>query len=147
MVTDYADTSFLFSLYAQDANSAEARRLGEARQASFAWTAFGRYELHNAFRLSAFRRDLSPEECGLALRNVADDARSGLLVEAPVAWRALFEEAETLSAAHTIAQGLRALDLLHVAAARVLGTTRFYTFDRRQAAFARLIGLKVFPAK
>ncbi len=145
MVADYADTSFLFSLYAQDTNSAAARRLGESRHLPVVWTAFGRYELHNAFRLSVFRHDITPDECRLALQNIAVDVRAGLLVEEPVSWHAIFLEAESLSAAHTVEHGARALDLLHIATARVFGMTRFYTFDLRQAVFARLAGLKVFP--
>jgi len=34
------------------------------------------------------------------------------------------------------------MDILHVAAAWVLGLPNFYTFDRRQAQLARAAGLK-----
>jgi predicted nucleic acid-binding protein len=52
-------------------------------------------------------------------------------------------EAERLSAAHSEKLGTRSLDILHVASALVLGSVSFLTFDRRQAALARVAGLKV----
>jgi predicted nucleic acid-binding protein len=51
-------------------------------------------------------------------------------------------EAERLSALHSETLGTRSLDVLHVAAAIVLGLRELLTFDRRQAALARAAGLK-----
>ena len=39
----------------------------------------------------------------------------------------------------------RTLDIIHVAAALVLGTKEFVTFDARQGALAKLVGLTVRP--
>lgn len=47
-----------------------------------------------------------------------------------------------LSALHTEELGVRSVDILHVAAALVLGLEVFLTFDTRQRALARLAGLK-----
>jgi hypothetical protein len=52
-------------------------------------------------------------------------------------------EAERLSALHSETLGTRSLDILHVAAALVLGSSEFLTFDARQAALAKAAGLKV----
>ncbi len=52
-------------------------------------------------------------------------------------------EAERLSARHSEALGTRTLDILHVAAALVLGATQLLTFDDRQAGLARDVGLHV----
>ena len=60
-------------------------------------------------------------------------------------WAEVFELGDILSAAHTVALGTRATDILHVAAASVLGANVFFTFDARQAALARKVGLKVKP--
>ncbi len=54
-------------------------------------------------------------------------------------------ESEALSAAHTEKIGTRAFDVLHVAAAAVLGAKDFYTFDARQKALAVKAGMKVKP--
>jgi predicted nucleic acid-binding protein len=65
-----------------------------------------------------------------------------LAVAAP-AMAEVMTEAERLSAVHSEKLGTRSLDILHVASAMVLGSTSFLTFDRRQAALARVSGLKV----
>jgi predicted nucleic acid-binding protein len=68
---------------------------------------------------------------------------TGVLAVRPLSAYALWQEAEKLSRAHTPAIGVRTLDLLHVAAARVLKAARFCTFDTRQHALARAAGLKI----
>jgi predicted nucleic acid-binding protein len=57
----------------------------------------------------------------------------------------VYAEAEVLSAAHTAQLGTRALDVLHVAAATVLGVKEFFTFDTRQKSLAAKAGMKVRP--
>jgi predicted nucleic acid-binding protein len=52
---------------------------------------------------------------------------------------------EKLGAAHNTAIGCRSADLFHVAAARVLDHDSFLTFDARQAAMAKVVGLTVEP--
>jgi hypothetical protein len=70
---------------------------------------------------------------------------SGLLVAKPDLWGKLVREAESLAEHHTPALGTRSLDILHVAAALVLGATEFCTFDTRQAKLAKAAGLHVQP--
>ena len=141
----YADTSFLFSLYAQDANTARAAQIADVLNASLVLTPWQRHELRNAFRLAAFRADITGDECQKLLETVDADIHSGALVETPVAWAEVFAEAEALSAAHTEKLGSRGFDVLHVAAAAVLGAREFYTFDARQKALAAKSGMKVKP--
>jgi predicted nucleic acid-binding protein len=52
-------------------------------------------------------------------------------------------EAERLSTSYSERFGTRSLDILHVAAALVLGVKEFHTFDTRQAKLAKAAGLKV----
>jgi predicted nucleic acid-binding protein len=54
-------------------------------------------------------------------------------------------EAERLSASHSESLGTCSLDILHVAAALVLGSEVFLTFDTRQSSLAKAAGLKVKP--
>ncbi len=63
----------------------------------------------------------------------------------PCDWAAVHEQAQRLSAEHTIAQGHRGMDLLHVASALVLGAPDFLTFDQNQAQLAAGAGLVVRP--
>ncbi|MGH9491039.1 MAG: PIN domain-containing protein [Terriglobales bacterium] len=56
-----------------------------------------------------------------------------------------FADAERLAARYTPTLGTRTLDMLHVACARSLKAILFITFDPRQAALARAVGLTVAP--
>ena len=68
-----------------------------------------------------------------------------MLAESPVAWAEVYAGAEALSAAHTETLGMRAADVLHVAAAVALGVTIFLSFDTRQKALAATAGMQVMP--
>lgn len=50
-----------------------------------------------------------------------------------------------LSASHSAILGCRTLDIIHIAAALVIGTREFVTFDVRQGALAKRVGLTVKP--
>jgi len=50
-VKTYADTSFLFSLYASDANSIKADAWRQANPTPLPFTAFHRLELRNALKM------------------------------------------------------------------------------------------------
>ena len=141
----YADTSFLLSLYTADANHETAVELLKRIKTALPLTLFQRYELRNAARLQVFRKDMTEQDRESVLRNIEADLRDGFLVEAGLAWPAVFAEAEALSAAHTERLGTRGMDILHVAAARAIGAQDFWTFDARQKALAVKAGLKVKP--
>ena len=141
----YADTSFLVSLYCQDANSIPAQKAAAASMFSFAFTPLLHHESRNAMRLAVFRNAITPDECADALADMETDVKSGVLAETPVAWAEVYAEAEALSAAHTAKLGTRAIDVLHVASAAVLGAKDFFTFDTRQKALAVKAGMKVRP--
>ena len=71
----------------------------------------------------------------------ADFDSGGLrLVDLP--WRAALDRTAELSRTHTAKLGTRALDVLHVASALELGARTFVTYDTRQAALAKAVGLK-----
>ena len=141
----YPDTSFLFSLYGQDAHSEQARKMGGALKAPLIFTPLHRHELRNAFRLTLFRKAITPDQCRAVLVTIEDDIKTGALMETPVAWAEVFHTAEALSAGHTETLGTRATDILHVAAASALGAKDFFTFDARQKALAHKAGMNVTP--
>ena len=141
----YADTSFLVSLYGQDAHSARAQALAATFRVPLALTPLLRHEARNAIRLALFRKEITAAEGQAVISAIEDDTRTGMLVETPVAWAEVYAEAEALSAAHTEKLGTRALDVLHVASAAALGVKEFYTFDVRQKALAVKAGMKVKP--
>lgn len=142
-----ADTSFLYSLYGNDANSAEARRLASAFKTPITVGPLHLHELRNAFRLAVFRKEIKAAQRQAVLASIEADLSSGVLVETPLSLSEILAAAERLSAAHTEILGTCAMDILHVATAHVAGTRDFYTFDARQASLARAAGLRVKPFK
>ena len=139
----YADTSLLFSLYSTDANSTKADAWRTANPAPLPFTAFHRLELRNALNLAVFQKRLTPVEIQSAWQEVENDLAAGLLVVRGGLWHRVFGEAESIAANHTSAVGCRTLDVLHVAAAKLVGVTEFCTFDTRQGDLVKKIGITV----
>jgi predicted nucleic acid-binding protein len=140
-VKTYADTSFLFSLYATDTNSAKADAWRQANPAPLPFTTFHRLELRNALSLALFQQRLTRQEIQAAWQEVENDCAAGLLIARGGLWHHVLVDAQTYALNHTPAIGCRTLDVLHVAAAKLIGTTEFCTFDTRQSALAGQIGL------
>jgi hypothetical protein len=137
----YADTSFLFSLYATDANSTRADAWRQANPAPLPFTVFHRLELRNGLSLALFQQRLTLQEVQAAWLEVEHDCAAGLLVARGGLWHRVMVEAEAAALNHTPAIGCRTLDVLHVAAAKLIGTTDFCTFDARQSSLAGRVGL------
>ena len=137
----YADTSFLFSHYAADANSTKADAWRQANPAPLPFTAFHRLELRNGLSLALFQQRITLQEVQAAWQEVERDCIAGLLVARGGLWHRVIVQAEESALNHTTAVGCRTLDILHVAAAKVMGTTEFCTFDARQSSLAGRVGL------
>jgi len=141
----YPDTSFLVSLYLNDQNGEKATAYAEQHGGPFFLTPLVQIEMSNAFRLWPFRKIMTSAKVKAVFQNVTDDIKSGFLKEIPMAWTDVLIKAEQLSAHHTPKTGNRTLDILHVAAAIILGADTFLTFDNRQKALAKLAKLTVAP--
>jgi hypothetical protein len=139
-LSSYLDSSVLTSLYAPDAHSAAAREYLAQAAGPFLLTPFGEAELANAIELRVFRREITAAQAQAALASLATHIADGVFQATPVP-AAMYDVARQLSRRHTAALGTRTLDILHVAAALVLQTDSFYTFDRAQARLARASGL------
>ncbi len=138
-MNSYADTSFLLAWHGHDANFAQA--IQHLPSSGIAWTLWNAVEFNNAARALVFRKIVVAEYIavmGTSLRAALafGDLRS-ISLDAHVLW----EEAGRLSDAHTMRLGARTLDVLHVAAARILGCHQFLTFDQRQRTLALAAGL------
>lgn len=140
-----ADTSFLFSLYGNDAHSANARHLASALKTPLTIGPLHLHELRNAFRLAVFRKEMTPAQRQAVVVNIDADIRASILLEISIGWTDIFAAAEHLSAAHTESLGTRAMDILHVAMAVTVGARDFYTYDTRQASLAKKAGIRVKP--
>ena len=69
------------------------------------------------------------------------DCAAGLLIVRGGLWHHVLVDAQTYATNHTPTIGCRTLDVLHVAAAKLIGTTEFCTFDTRQFTLVGQIGL------
>lgn len=136
----YADTSFLVSLYVQDANSGPAVSLASGALPLYL-TPLVEHEMRNAIRLCFFRRQISSSQREKALHEMESDKTAGVLHATPLDWPKVLKHAEQLGRRHTESLGARGMDILHIASALALKSQRFLTFDERQKELARLAGL------
>ena len=140
-MSGYADAALLCSLYAPDAHTARAFAcLGKQSQPlPIVW--IHQLEVRNALRLRVFRREITRAQRDTSLNALLADLANGVLVIGSPPLTEVLTEAERRSALHSDTLGTRNLDILHVAAAVVLGSREFLTFDRRQANLASAAGL------
>jgi len=139
----YADTSFLGSLYIPDANASVALRRFEEIQSEdcvFLVTALLVLEVHNAIRLSAFRRVFTVADAEQAETTFDADVDAQFFHRAPMPAE-IWKTANELSRLHTCQTGCRSLDILQVAIAILLKVYQFLTFDQRQRKLAIAAGL------
>lgn len=138
----YLDTSLLFSLHYRDANSSLALPLIQNAEGPLVISSLVEVETVNAFSLRVFRQEMTLDNMHQAILDLGSDIRSGvvLLESFP---EVAYERAKTLAQSLTPTIGVRAADLLHVAAAIELGAHALYTFDQRQHRTAVAAGLKV----
>lgn len=139
----YADTGFMASLYVRDTNStrAQAGIAGQSLPLSVCW--LHQLEFRNALRLRVFRKEMNTAQRDASLNGYLADVAAGVWLSETPPLTAVMTEAERLSSQFSETLGTRSLDILHVAAAVVLGCGVFLTFDRRQAELAKAIGLTV----
>jgi predicted nucleic acid-binding protein len=145
MAVRIADTSFLFSLYGNDAHTALAKAWMRPKVHPITITALLRYELGNAMRFAAFRKVISPTDALSALAAFEADLQAGYLQLMPCDFSVIIEEARLLSGRYTLTSGHRSFDVLHVATARVIKATAFLSFDANQRRLAGAVGLAVAP--
>lgn len=141
METDtYADSSFLVSLYRNDANRRVADQFMARHRPLLAFSALNRIELRNGLRNARSCGEISEDECRAAFRQIEHDLDEALLIHVAVEWTRIFRREN-----HAGHDGQRTLDLLHVAIALESGANIFLSFDRRQRRLAQAAGLKVKP--
>lgn len=141
----FADTGFIASLYLKETTSAPARVAIHATPVILPLTPLAMLELRNAFNRSVQRRRITAAQRDALWQDVEADIASGFLVPTPLPSDELHKKARELSDRHTPALGTRSLDLLHIAAALLLGAKQFFSFDDRQRKAAAAEGLKVKP--
>jgi predicted nucleic acid-binding protein len=138
----YLDASIVFSLYCPDCNSAFAASLIAAAQAPLILSSLCEFETVNAFSLSVFRKDMVEKEAQRARQKLDLNVEWNTYLVRPLP-ESSFTRAKALAQKITPTIGVRATDLLHIAAALELGAKSLYTFDQRQHQAAQAVGLGV----
>jgi hypothetical protein len=123
---EYADTGFLCSLYAPDANTRKAAAAMKRMNSRLAFCWIHQLEFRNALRLRVFRKEITSVQRDASLNLLLADIASRILVHADAAQKDLMVEAERLSASYSERIGTRSLDILHVAAA-LRPVAKFFT--------------------
>ena len=145
-MTTYIDTSVLVAVYVPERFSNAARQTVRAvPQVPF--TQLHELEVPNAFELLVGRGSITREECRAIQAHLQEDLESQRLARVSLDLDRLFTSASDFSRTHTAKFLTRSLDLLHVAAARVMMCSTFASADDRQLAVAKATGLKVVDIK
>jgi predicted nucleic acid-binding protein len=141
----YLDSAIIVKLYVQEATSPDAVRLLAGYPPPYALTQWQALEVRNAIRLKAFRGEITAAEMSQSIAAFDQDIATGRWQHPSYTAATVEQRAEELSAAYSATLGCRTLDIIHVAAALVIPTKDFITFDGRQGALARQAGLTVKP--
>lgn len=141
----YFDSAIVAKLYTAESNSAQAAALVSGYRAPYFLTPWQELEVRNALRLKVFRGEITNEQLRQSLAALESDMQAGRWERPQFSVSDVQRGAERLSAKHATSVGCRTLDILHVAAAVVIGAKEFVTFDSRQGALAKKAGLKVRP--
>lgn len=138
-----ADTSALFSLYANDVHSSRLVTWLTSQQRPLVVTSLNEFELSNALRFAEWRGAIATGQAATFWEEFQDDQAAGRVVQRACNLAAVLEEAMRLSAAYTVAGGHRSFDIMHVAAGLVIKAHHFLTFDQNQRRLAEAEGLTV----
>lgn len=140
----YCDSSFLVPLYLYEAGSSEKASKVATGWQEAAWISpLGELEFTNSICRKIFEKDISSEAGHRALRDFRQDLQAKLFRWTNLNLAVMFRDATQLSLQHTPAGGHRSLDILHVAAAKLLGATQFLSFDDRLNRLAKAEGMKL----
>jgi predicted nucleic acid-binding protein len=141
----YADTSFLVSLYLPDANSIQAQAATLSFGSALPFSALHALEARNAIQLNVFRGQLTVAQAAQIWETIVSDVRVAKLLPVSINWALALRYARKDAGAHTTQIGLRSLDVLHIACARVVGARDFFSFDTKQRRVASALRFNVLP--
>lgn len=142
----YADSGFVVSLYlTTEGTSALARKQVKRVPKPILLSPLSLLEIRNALNFGINRGEITAHERDAVLSEVEAQIEAGFFRLVDASQAAIYAKAQELSNKHTPSAATRSLDLMHLAAAIVSGARIFLTFDKRQAAVAKVEGLTVKP--
>ncbi len=138
----YLDTSALIKLYVLEAGSEFVQSCVAGQDDPLPVGELQEAELANALHLKVFRKEWTEEEAASQIGHFQERSKRGFYVVPEIDRVELMRTFHRLSR-ETPRTGCRTMDIFHVACALQIPACRFLSFDRRQAALARLAGLAV----
>ena len=135
----YLDTSFLMKFYVLEADSQRAIDIATRNRIDPVISSLSEVEMASGLRSKALST-LAPDAAVAAYREFRRNAGRYRFAEID---GQVFGLARSLAEKYGATLHVRALDVLHVAAALNYGTAAFGTFDGRQASLAEATGLKL----
>lgn len=135
----YLDTSAFIKLYLKEEGTEEVHGIVVAQQEPLPVWNFLELEFLNAVRFKAFLAEMSLEDVERVVSLYFERKRSGQYF-APLLDPIALHELALQMTRRTPTIGCRALDILHVAAARLCAATLLVTADKRQAVLAEAEG-------
>lgn len=141
----FADTSFLLALLAYDGHSRAAGRWIAKYSETPITSDLVVFEAFNALRSLHLRGIIDAEEHKESRLILNTLLRRQVLLKYPFRTRLLTAEAHRLLDHFSPGLPHGTLDVLHVAAAKLLKADSLATFDKNQRALAKEVGLKVVP--
>ncbi|HEX5222182.1 MAG TPA: type II toxin-antitoxin system VapC family toxin [Verrucomicrobiae bacterium] len=135
----YLDTGCFVKLYYPETDSAKV--IAVIRGKPICCTPLHNLESVNALQLKVFLKSATAAQVAAARALIEADLKTGVLLSVAADWKNVFAEAVTLAELHSSSLGCRSLDVLHCAAAKVLGASEFVSTDARQKSLATAMGL------
>ena len=137
----YLDTGCFVKLYYPEPDSAAV--IARINGQPVCHTPLHKLEFVNALQQKVFFHTATPAQVAAARALVATDLQTGVLVSRGGDWAAILEAAAKLADRYTGTIGCRSLDILHCAAAKILGVDEFISTDARQKKLAVAMGLNL----
>lgn len=116
----------------------------QSRSGPFLLTPLCEVELANALQLRVFRKQIPAEAAARAYHDFEFDVAAGTVLSRSMQ-TAAFARARQLAQRYTAELGVRALDILHVAAALIMNVDEIATFDQAVRKLATAAGLTAVP--
>jgi len=149
----YVDANVLARYYLayDDRKDAHAlmEKVAKSRTAPLPVTTLLRLELANALqRLVHETRQggqwrISPEGAAAAWAFFEEDLVDGVLFQAvALSLEDIAADVQSITERHTAREGFRTYDVIHIAAAKMLGCDTFWSFNKKALKLAKLEGLK-----
>jgi predicted nucleic acid-binding protein len=136
----YLDSSFLFSLYVNDANSQAAFAEMARVPSAYVISSLAELEFLNALELWRFRKQLLRSEAEGVRGAFEQDLERAVYTLVELDPR-IFRDTRKLILQFSASVGCRTADILHVSAALASQCGRMFTFDLRQRDLARRVKL------